>query len=122
MNIKKLIVPIGSLIVIIIALIIGVATLNRPVTNNSDTTVKQAPQINIVAEAQLKEADAAYQKGDYDAALTILEKVRTTYQDHNKTNEADAVNDKIQSIKALKQQESATPNDNASKTPAPIAE
>ena len=87
MNIKKLIVPVGSLLVIIIALIIGVSTINKPTDQDKSRDTTQTPHANTAVQSQLEEADAAYRKGDYPAALTILEKVRTVYQDQNKKNE-----------------------------------
>lgn len=121
MNIKKLIVPIGSLIVVIAALIIGVVIINNPASKNTqDANTSKLPQQTSSLEVQTQEADAAYRRGDYTVAITTLEKVRNAYQDQNKKQEADEINDKIESIKALQKQQQ--PNENANKTPAPIAE
>lgn len=120
MNIKKLIVPVGSLIIVIIALIIGVVLLNKPATNNAQTTTTQQPQPDSSFNARIKEADTAYRKGDYTTAIAALEQVRTSYQDQNKNREADEINDRIESIKALQKQQIS--NKYSEKTPAPIAE
>lgn len=101
---KNLIIPIASFAIVIIALIAGILFMDtmpdRPVAKAP--TVIEEPEAHRSSDEQIRKADTAYQAGEFDTAITILQKEQSIAQDKNDAVKLGEITDKIKFIQSVK--------------------